>query len=65
MDRNQIQRIVKDWETQASQKIPVYTEFSMVNDIISSLEEITGKDRIDDPFKNKNDTRCLDIFLCY
>jgi hypothetical protein len=56
MDRNEVLKILQDWQTQAKQSGVIKLEWSTVSDIVKCLEQTTGKGLIDDPFKNLNNT---------
>ena len=56
MDRNQIERLLEDWENRMRNKQGVMLVWNEINDIIKWLENNTGRGLLDDPFKNLNDT---------
>ncbi len=56
MNREEILKILANWEKQMKQTGIIQINFNEVNEIIESLRNITGKGCVDDPFKNLNDT---------
>jgi tetratricopeptide (TPR) repeat protein len=63
MNRNDVAQILRNWQNQAGTTGSVLLKWNVVNDAIKCLEEITGKDPQEDPFKNLNDTLFREVSL--